>query len=372
MESIPEFRHKIGRNDQCPCGSKKKFKSCHGHHSAPPDPNFFQVAAKVRSLASKSECFAPVSLHDECSKGTINAHTVSRSGSLGSIQRDGHVYSYNFDMQALRKQEGHLRPEATGWKQASTFPGFCGHHDKRLFEPLEDAPFIGSREQCFLIAYRSLAKELHAKVNSAKQNDLRAAIAGRSAEVNGAIAAFNKGNSLALRDLRRHKKRYDKVLVNKDWASVRGLLIEFIGTFPIQCTGGLFPDRDVNGQFVQRLGLNDATPDTINLASFAANGTSYFLICWLADSDHSGSRFAAPFELVNKDQLPAVIATLILQRTENCHFAPDWYDGLSEFGKKWCEENGLSGMFWGDRPPAIKAADTSLFPGIGVAGIRWL
>jgi hypothetical protein len=209
-------------------------------------------------------------------------------------------------------------------------------------------------------------------VNSAKQNDLRAAFAGRSAVANSAIAAFNKGNSLALRDLRRHKNRYDKVLIARDWTAVRGLLVEFDAVFPIQCTGGLFPDTDVNGLTVQRLDWNDATPDSINLASFAADGKSYFLVCWLADSDRSGSRFAAPFELVDKDDLVAVIATFILQRTENCHFSPDWYDALSEAGKHWCESNGMSGMFWGELPPPVLAADRSLFQNIGIASLRWL
>src|SRR5690606_29349823 len=161
------------------------------------------------------------------------------------------------------------------------------HHDKRLFEPLEDRPFVGSKEQCFLIAYRSIAKEIHAKLNSAKQGDLRMAHAVNSAAKRAAVAAFNNGVALATRDLKRHKSRYDKVLINKDWSKVHGLLIEFNGIFPIQCTGGLFPDEDIFGLQVQHLDWRSATPDTINLASFAADGRSHFLLCWLADSDRS-------------------------------------------------------------------------------------
>jgi hypothetical protein len=272
-------------------------------------------------------------------------------------------------MLALQKSGGRLKPEATGWKQASTFPGFCGYHDKHLFKPLEDAPFVGSREQCFLIAYRSLAKEIYAKTSSAKQSDLRTAHTGQSAELRASVAAFNKGVSLAVRDLKRHKNRYDKILVNKDWNKVHGLLIEFDGIFPIQCTGGLFPDTDINGLPIQQLDWRNSTPDTINLASFAADAKSYFLICWLTDSDRSGARFAAPFELIDKDDMPAVIASLILQRTENCHFSPDWYDGLSDAGKEWCEKNGISGMFWGDLPPPTMSANKALFQHIRVTNI---
>ncbi|MFD2365085.1 SEC-C metal-binding domain-containing protein [Pseudoduganella sp. GCM10020061] len=369
MQPIPEFRNKIGRNTLCPCGSMKKFKNCHGHHTSPPDPNIYKIAATVRETTRKSACHVPEGIRNECSKGIINAHTVSRSGSLGAIQRSGHVYSYNLNMLALQKSRGRLRPVETGWRTASTFPGFCGYHDKRVFEALEDTPFVGSKEQCFLIAYRSLAKEIHAKNNSAKQNDLRVAYAGPASQKNAAVAAFNKGVALAIRDLERHKNRYDKVLLDKDWSKVHGILIEFDGIFPIQCTGGLFPEKDINGLPIQRLDWRTATPDTINLSSFAADGKSYFLICWLQDSHHSGSRFVAPFHLVEKSVLPAVIGALILQVTENCHFSPDWYDALPDAGKDWCEANSFSGTFWGDISPPTAIADTTLFPGINVTSI---
>jgi hypothetical protein len=150
MNNIPEFKEKIGRNTPCPCGSKKKYKICHGHHSNVPEQNIYQAAAEARGLSRKSECFAPSVLLCECSKGTINAHTVSRSGSLGVIQRNGHVYSYNMNILAIHKAGGRLRPEATGWKQASTFPGFCGVHDKQLFRPLEDALLRHLKNSVFL------------------------------------------------------------------------------------------------------------------------------------------------------------------------------------------------------------------------------
>lgn len=183
------------------------------------------------------------------------------------------------------------------------------------------------------------------------------------------VAAFNKGVDLAVRDLTRHKERFDTVLTNKDWSKVHGLLVEFEGIFPIQCTGGLFPDTDVNGLRVQQLDWRGATPDAINLASFAADGKSYFLICWLDDSERSGARFAEPLELIDPEDLPAVIGALILQRTENCHFSPDWYDNLPEDGKKWCEANGLSGLFWGALPPPVISADQRWFKDIRVANI---
>jgi hypothetical protein len=144
VEKIPELNQKIGRNELCPCGSKKKFKQCHGHQNNPPESNIFHASSKVRAIAAKGECYSPLAMHKDCTRGTINAHTVSRSGSLGAIQRDGHVYSYNLSLNAIQKTGPALKPVPTGWKIASTFPGFCGFHDKHLFMALEDQPFVGS------------------------------------------------------------------------------------------------------------------------------------------------------------------------------------------------------------------------------------
>jgi hypothetical protein len=48
---------KTGRNQRCPCGSKKKYKHCHGGHSAPPlaDVPYEQRAAEQAALQKRRE-----------------------------------------------------------------------------------------------------------------------------------------------------------------------------------------------------------------------------------------------------------------------------------------------------------------------------
>lgn len=367
--TIPRYSNKIGRNDPCPCGSNKKYKKCHGHFSHDQLPNPYQLDGRLRSLAPARQCLAPPSFRHECAKGTINAHTVSRSGSLGVIERSGHVYSYNPSVQGLVKSSGKIRPALTGWRQASTFPGFCGVHDKKLFEPLEDVSFTGSKEQCFLLAYRCVARELYTKKASELQIPLRQAIAAQSEELSEYMAAYNRGVELGSRDSSVHKARYDAVLENKDWDAVRAVLIEFDGIFPIQCAGGFFPDDDVFGNQVQALGIGKPTPDAMTLVSFAAGGKSYISFCWLIDSDTSCSAFVAALLQVPKHQLPAVLGSLLLQRSENCHFAPNWYDGLPERGKEWCAEQSRAALPLVTMPPPIAQADIGYFSGVAIRSI---
>ena len=137
--NIPHRSSKIGRNTKCPCGSGKKFKHCHGGITTEPVLTAGRVDAQTRRLVPARKCLVPVSMNGSCAGGTINAHTVSRSGSLGAIARKGHVYSYKASIEGLNKSGGKILPTLVGWKEASTFPGFCSTHDKDLFSPLLDS-----------------------------------------------------------------------------------------------------------------------------------------------------------------------------------------------------------------------------------------
>lgn len=156
-KEMPARSVKIGRNELCPCGSKKKYKFCHGGVDAQPMQKPGQIDAQLKKLSPKPICLAPTSFHGECSNKVVASHTVSRSGSLGAIAKNGHVYSYVPSLQSINALQGKISPELRGWKDASTFPGFCSTHDKDIFSALEDEPFTGSKQQCFLLGYRSIA-----------------------------------------------------------------------------------------------------------------------------------------------------------------------------------------------------------------------
>lgn len=331
----PRRKSKIGPNDLCPCGSGKKYKKCHNGIETRPSLTPGRIDAQARKLAPPRKCLVPASMASNCSGGTIDAHTVSRSGSLGAIARESHVYSYKLSVQNLHKSNGKIQPTLVGWRDASTFPGFCSAHDKSLFAPLEDEPFVGSAQQCFLLAYRIIAREHYTKLGSAMQSDLRDALANNDEFLLSFTNSMNLGVDLGLRDSLRHKQGYDRVLEKSDWNSVSAVVFKFHGIFPIQCAGGFFPEKDVNGKVIQVIGIDEKMPDAITLSSFAAGGCSYVSFCWLAESDRSCSAYISNLLEISHDRLPVVLGAVMLQTSENCHFSPDWYDNLSEKGRDW-------------------------------------
>ena len=91
----------------------------------------------------------------------MRAHTLHRAGLLEVISVDQHVYG--LDLTAMPDDSGVYRFKRIGINKASTFTGFCQRHDTELFLPIETKPFIASKEQLFLLAYRAFSKELYAK-----------------------------------------------------------------------------------------------------------------------------------------------------------------------------------------------------------------
>jgi hypothetical protein len=99
-----------------------------------------------------------------CGKPAIGCHTVSRK-MLRLIARNGHVYRHSATIQDLVKTRGKLGVKLIGVNDASVLRVFCQEHDADAFAPLEQVPFSGTREQCFLLAYRALCHEFSKKAD---------------------------------------------------------------------------------------------------------------------------------------------------------------------------------------------------------------
>lgn len=103
-----------------------------------------------------------------CERHPINAHSIQKSKVLDAIAERGHVVQ----PQLHRNASG---PPIVEWKQigrnkATTFPGFCSFHDNLIFGPIEHSPFDPSNTQhLFLMAYRSVTREVHAISEAAIQ-----------------------------------------------------------------------------------------------------------------------------------------------------------------------------------------------------------
>ena len=158
----------IGRNDPCWCRSGMKYKHCHLNRGNQKPLEPFQVVELYKKAFSQETCLAPDVWLNECSSKIATAHTVPKSSSLKRISSQGHLYSFfpmtrHIDENNQLKSQGKLKPELLGINKASTFTGFCSRHDDAIFAPLEKDVFRGTLEQCFLLGYRALVREIYTK-----------------------------------------------------------------------------------------------------------------------------------------------------------------------------------------------------------------
>jgi hypothetical protein len=100
-----------------------------------------------------------------CDGAAIRAHSVQKATAIDRIAENDHVYELQ-----MKFVEGTPRCEfnLVGRNRASTFTGFCSSHDSELFRPIDTQPLsLVDKRQLFLIAYRSVSRELHASLEGA-------------------------------------------------------------------------------------------------------------------------------------------------------------------------------------------------------------
>lgn len=133
---------------------------------------------QMRAMFFKNEkwklnrCLAPGT---ECPNRAIRSHSVQNARVLDLIVSNGHVKRIKYQLE----KDGSFRVyfDDIGRNEASTFEGFCSSHDTSIFVALDTRAFdLADQEQLFLLAYRSVARELHSvmqgatKVQSAYQD----------------------------------------------------------------------------------------------------------------------------------------------------------------------------------------------------------
>lgn len=326
---------KLGRNDKCWCESGKKYKKCHlARESAEPHKPW-DISATHRKNFSKKLCSAPDLFHEQCSGSIIAAHTVPRSGSLNQIASDGHVLSFMPSLEGLIKHSGVLKPEKVGVRRASTFSGFCSTHDDALFAPVEKTIFVGSQEQCFLLAYRAYAREIYTKRASAEQADLYKELdRGRTQEQQVGIQAFAQLHSIgidaALRDIQIHKARFDRCLISTDYSSVRSYIIELEQAQPVMCSGTYAPSVDFWGRQLQDMADLALVPELMSVTSFFGGEKGQIVFTWMVEDDRCCMALIKSLEQIDDVDLSSKLVAYFFDNFENVFVSPSWWDDIGK------------------------------------------
>lgn len=323
---------KIGRNDPCYCGSNIKYKKCHLNRHLQPEV----TEGEVKGFASKQRvaktCFHSSADGANCSGKIIEAHTVSKSGSLRRIARNGKVYNFKPNINSLFKNNGKLDCQEVGIGQASTFPGFCAYHDKQLFSPIEDQEFEATSYNATLLGYRAIAREIYAKQHqSGGIPFLKTMDKGKPEFIQKALQStagfYEHGVDLGLQDLLSIKGSYDKAFQSNDFTPSQFVIIEFTETPHILFSGAIYPEYDFSGDQLQE--LSKAGPlDGISMNAIATTKGGAISFQWFGESS-TNKRFIQSLLALPENAWANAITQLVFEFIENLFISPDWWDRLN-------------------------------------------
>lgn len=332
---------KIGRNDPCWCNSGKKFKKCHLNRISEKRPEMWEVDEQFRKSFSKRYCSCPDSMRNDCDGKIINAHTVSKGSSLKAISENGHVYGHKVSIKNIHGNNGYLKHELIGINKASTFTGFCAHHDKTLFTAFEDQPFTATSEQIFLLTYRTISREYFNKIaHSDSSSLLEQGDAGYDSSAQMSFQLFLKkytdSLNLGVRDSEHHKNIFDDALSKRDFDKIEYCLIKFDGLLPFQCSGSHYPTTDFQNKKLQQLDSQNIL-DCMSISIINDNAQSVIILSWLKDSRNTCIEFMNALLSLDYIQLKNEIINYAFSYFENIYMKPSWWDTLGANEKKHLE-----------------------------------
>jgi hypothetical protein len=270
-----------------------------------------------------------------CEKTAIQAHSVQKSTALSFIEEAGHVC----ELRTRIKNGPVCEFVKVGRNTASTFTGFCSQHDAMLFRPIDTEPLdLEDEKQLFLIAYRSITRELHAAIEGARkiQAVYRSHVdQGLIMEEDWSAAAQSTYPSYKswITYLYRHN-HYDSKLVRGLFQDVSHSIFKISGRRALLAASSFFAvdDRQI---------AQNTVWIALNVVPLAEDETAVIFSYPRVHSEIAERRIAPVMQKTGEGQLLA-LSTLVLDTTENFFIRPSNVASWSNEKKALIEKAYLS------------------------------
>lgn len=324
---------KYGRNDPCWCGSGLKYKICHLNRDKQKPVNKQEIFKQLNSFYDYKTCSAPKSIKHECSKNIIKAHSISKSSALKEIAKDGHVLT-TFKATSIGSNDIKITPKKIGINRASTFTGFCAHHDNSLFHVIEDKDFEITEQNCFLIAYRALARELFVKNRASSTlemtKELDKGMSFPFQKRHQAIQGYLSGNNdLSTGDLTHIKGVFDDCYENSKFQKINHIVFTLDATPKIMTSAAVAPTVDFQGNLIQTISSDPRIiPHYFIVNIFSSNNTGYIVLSWI--DEHHDTCIELYKSLMKTASPEDSLTIFIFAMIENIYLSEEWWNEIGE------------------------------------------
>lgn len=262
----------------------------------------------------------------------VSAHSIQKSGQLNLIAEGGHVYRLSADLSLLQKNDGVPNLKKIGVNRASTFFGFCKHHDNSLFEPIDNYPLGSVKQQVALYAYRCLCREYFVKENAVAVLTKMKSHPELDESRQQFLSDLALGNSIGLAGLKHHKALFDAALLKNDYEQFEFTYFTSSSPCPIQLSGLLYPDYDFEGDHLQDLGNHDSPLDLITFFTAPTTDGWAFGFGWHVSSSQTCIPFMQSLaqRAATGEKVEDALLRFSLSCCENHAVRVSWWDGLSD------------------------------------------
>jgi len=203
-----------------------------------------------------------------------------------------------------------------------------------VFAPLETQTFVPTDEQAFLLFYRPLVKEIYLKERRLTSLDLaREADKGKTLSSQLAIQKLVElmatGIRKSLEELRSQKAAFDRSLIDRDFSSIRYVVLDLADAPTVMCSGIAQPDYDFAGQPIQDVGDLQQPAQFVAFSLMSADGGGAAVFAWPSTSDIAASRLVDSLLNLSKEAIPHALVRFAYSVFENTYASPVWWESLT-------------------------------------------
>lgn len=264
----------------------------------------------------------------------IKAHSIQKNIHLREIAEKGKVYMLSSDWSVLRKGNDRPGVDSIGIGKASTFQGFCHHHDNSTFTAIDDLPFQATEKQIGLNIYRSTCKEFHEQENAYNTyKEICEAPNFKSSPEFQFFGSHLAGVALALDRHLWHKQQIENAIKAEKFDEFKGLTIFIEGQQDHHFASATQPIFSFQGEPIQDLLDRESRLDVMYFFSAPTESGWAFCFGWHETSNPSCATLLNSF----KDACRAggvngasdMLYRFLFASCDNHAFRISWWDGLT-------------------------------------------
>ena len=265
------------------------------------------------------KCFYPDKVN--CSEKIVKAHSIQESRILKRIAKNGEVMMVGPN---ATKPEFQLAMKPVGKARATTFTGFCGRHDKIVFQPIEDHDYDpANQEQNLLFAYRALSKEWHAKLGAFMRGQSKVS---ESPIMGPVVEAY----AIALKDIERCAEGFKDALIGKSHDLVSTRHISFDEECLLAVSSMVTIPSDFEGKYFEHF-FDFGSPATpLFITVFPEGGKTHVLLSYHAQHGTTYSFLEPQLVALGQQEQKIRLTNLITLNCENLVLSPDLWSKLAD------------------------------------------